>query len=150
MRKKPSFFERLTGSVHVEDEDILEETEEIEKENKESWLTDGEGELAIDVHQEKDAVVIKTMVAGVDPSDLEINVSRDMITIHGKRENDSEVEDENYYHRELYWGAFSRTIMLPCEVESEEAEAKESHGLLIIRLPKIDKNKQTKLQVKSK
>jgi HSP20 family protein len=58
------------------------------------------------------------------------------------------IQDEDYFHRELYWGSFSRTIMLPAEIEVEEAEAVEKHGLLILRLPKIDKNKQTRLKVR--
>ena len=60
-----------------------------------------------------------------------------------------EVEENDYFHRELYWGSFSRTIMLPEEIEVEEAEAIERHGLLTIKLPKVDKAKQNKLRVKS-
>jgi HSP20 family protein len=88
------------------------------------------------------------MTAGVNPSDIEITVSRDTITIRGNRENSHEVRDNDFFHKELYWGSFSRTIMLPCEVESEEASAKEDHGLLTITLPKIDKHKQTKVKIK--
>jgi HSP20 family protein len=88
------------------------------------------------------------MVAGVKPDDLDISITRDMITIKGKRETEREILDEDYFHRELYWGSFSRTIMLPAEIEVEEAEAVEKHGLLILKLPKIDKHKQTRLKVK--
>jgi HSP20 family protein len=88
------------------------------------------------------------MVAGVKPEDLDVSITRDMVTIKGKRETERNVSDDDYYHRELYWGSFSRTIMLPAEVEVEECDAVEKHGLLIITLPKIDKHKQAKLRVK--
>jgi HSP20 family protein len=58
------------------------------------------------------------------------------------------MSDNDYVHREVSWGSFSRTISLPAEVEVEEADASERHGILTIRLPKIDKERQTKLQVK--
>ena len=152
MKKKPSFFERLTGSVNVEDDDfeILEPaTDSMVDKVNETWIDDTEGQLAVDVHQNDDAVVVKTMTAGVNPNNIEITVSRDTITIRGNRESEHEVRDHDFFHKELYWGSFSRTIMLPCEVESEEASAREDHGLLTITLPKIDKNKQTKVKIKS-
>ena len=150
MKKKPSFFERLTGSVHVDEDSELEEISENDEslEAKEEWLEDAEGELTVDVHQNEHAIIIKTMVAGVEPSDLEVTVNRDMVTIRGKRENEHETKDEDYFHKELYWGSFSRTIMLPCEVEPEEAVAKEEHGLLTVTIPKIDKHKQMKVKIK--
>ena len=109
----------------------------------------GEAQLTVDVHQTPDAVIVKTMAAGVRPDDLDISISRDMISIRGERQNEHEVQGEDYYQRELYWGSFSRTILLPCEIEPEESTAVEKHGLLIITLPKIDKNRQMKLKVNS-
>jgi len=89
------------------------------------------------------------MVAGVRPEDLQITISRDMITIKGKREENRTITDDNYFLQELYWGSFSRTILLPEEIDPEEAEAIEKHGLLVIKLPKIDKEKKTSLKIKS-
>ena len=119
-------------------------------ENGADFLADGEeeGQLTIDMYQTPSEIVIKSMVAGVKPEDLDISITRDMITIKGKRETERFVKDEDYFHQELYWGSFSRTIVLPAEIEVEEADAIEKHGLLILRLPKIDKNKQTRLRVK--
>ena len=108
-----------------------------------------DGELSVDVYQTPDDIVIRAHVAGVRPDDLDIAITRDMVTIKGKREEAQEVEDENYFYKELYWGSFSRTILLPQEIEVEESQATEKHGLLILRLPKVDKEKQTKLKVKS-
>ncbi len=107
------------------------------------------GELHVDVYQTPTHIIIKTMIAGVRPEDLDVSVTRDMVTIRGKRERHTESNSTDYFFQELYWGAFSRTIMLEQEIEIEGAEATEKHGLLIIRLPKINKGRQAKLKVKS-
>ena len=152
MLKKRSFLERLTGSIRVDDdEDYGNEQEETGVAPKESQvLTEegAEGQLTVDVYQTPSDIVIKTMVAGVRPEDLDVAITRDMVTIKGKREEERNVSSDDYFHKELYWGSFSRTILLPQEVEIEEAEAVEKHGLLIIRLPKLDKDRQARLKVK--
>lgn len=152
---KRSFFERLTGAVRV-DEDFALETKDVKKislradEDKKDWsVEDAEGELTVDVYQTPTDICIKTMVAGVRPEDLDISITRDMVVIKGKRESERLIRDEDYFHQELYWGSFSRTIMLPQEVSIDESEAVEKHGLLVIKLPKLDKTKQTKLRVKN-
>jgi HSP20 family protein len=146
-KEKRSFFERLTGAVNVPEDDFEDDTPVANK--KEEWVEDAEGELPVDVYQTPTEIVVKTLVAGVRPDDLDISITRDMVIIKGKREESRSVETDDFFHRELYWGSFSRTIVLPQEIEVEEAEAIEKHGLLIIRLPKIDKNRQTKLKIKS-
>ena len=107
------------------------------------------GELAIDVYQTPSHIVIKAMIAGVRPEDLDVSITRDMVTIRGKRERHTEGTAGDFFFQELYWGSFARRVVLPQEVEIEEAEATEKHGLLIIRLPKLDKGRQAKLKVKS-
>jgi HSP20 family protein len=89
------------------------------------------------------------MIAGVRPEDLDITISRDMVTIRGKREEEKVSNEDDYFVRELYWGTFSRTIELPEEIDVDEAEAIEKHGLLILKLPKLDKRRQSKLKVKT-
>jgi len=108
-----------------------------------------EGELSVDVYQTPTHIVIKAMIAGVRPEDLDVSITRDMVTIRGKREQHTEGTNGDFFFQELYWGTFSRTIVLPQEVEIEDAEAVEKHGLLIIRLPKMDKGRQAKLKVRS-
>jgi len=115
------------------------------------WMeeeTEEEGELTVDVYQTADMIVIKSMIAGVRPEDLDISITRDMVTIHGKREEERVASEDDYFTRELYWGSFSRTISLPQEIDVDEAEAIEKHGLLILKLPKMDKRRQSKLKVK--
>ena len=126
----------------------------IKKQNEDLSMEEGEesgeeGQLTVDVYQTANDIVIKTMIAGVKPEDLDISITRDMVTIKGSREETREVDEGDYFTKELYWGTFSRTILLPQEIEVETAEALEKHGLLIIKLPKVDKGKQTKLKVKS-
>ena len=161
MIKKKSFLERLTGNIRFE-ENEEEENSSVElnkkfnlsvKDNdmpKESkWEEEIDAELTVDLYQTPSDIIVQTMVAGVQPDNLSITITRDMITIRGKREENQSIDKDNFFVQELYWGSFSRTISLPEEVDPEEAEAVEKHGLLIIKLPKLDKNRETKLKIKS-
>lgn len=167
-KPKQSFFQRLTGAVDADDgyDDSYDEKTadepvrngarrsapaQAQESSVEHWMEDEgvEGQLTVDVYQTPEEIIIRSIVAGVRPEDLDISISRDMVTIHGSREEHKEVTEDNYFHKELYWGAFSRTVLLPAEVEVEGAQATEKHGLLTIRLPKIDKEKQTKLKVRT-
>lgn len=150
-KNKQSFFQRLTGGIDIDDEEDTE-IEHEEKEDGEENLSEeesGGGQLTVDVYTTPEEIVIKTMVAGVKPDDLDISITRDMVTIKGKREESRTIKEEDYFHKELYWGYFSRTILLPNEIEPDEADAVEKHGLLTITLPKIDKGRSKQLKVKS-
>lgn len=163
--KKPSFLERLTGSVKTDKyDDVLDDEHEFGADDakdpdayddESEWHgQDGpdeveqDGELPVDMYQTGDAIIIRALVAGVSPDDLDIAITRDMVTIKGSREEFREASGDDYYHRELFWGSFSRTLLLPEEVVIDEAEAQEKHGLLEIRLPKVDKGRSTRLKVK--
>lgn len=160
--KKPGFFARLTGAGR--DDDFFDDSSHpavFEGEGPErhahintkdeAWAAEEpQGELAVDIYQTPDAIVVKALVAGVQPTSIDISLTREMLTISGMREDEREVEEDNYFQRELYWGSFSRTILLPEEVDVDMAEASEKHGILMIRLPKINKKRQTKLKVRSR
>lgn len=154
-KEKKSFFERLTGSVKVDEDREIQEDERNDRKpsakSSANWIEEEEkeGELTVDVYQTTDTIVIKAMIAGVRPEDLDISITRDMVTVKGRREEEKAVQDEDYFARELYWGSFSRTITLPSEIDVDEAEAVEKHGLLILKLPKLDKKRQSKLKVKT-
>lgn len=157
MSKARSFFERLTGSIPAEEfeDDILEEKKPFipHKENnhfvREEIPPEEEAQLTIDMHQTSDEIIIEAMVAGVKPEDLDVSITQDMVTLKGKRSKSTSMSGENYYYQELYWGGFSRSILLPQEVDSEEAEATMKNGLLTIKLPKLDKAKIQKLRIKN-
>ena len=140
----------MTGTMRLPEEDSVE-TKKTGKEKNPSWMSEEseEAELAVDVYQAGMEIVVQTMVAGVKPEDIEINIARDLLTIRGKREENRSVDEENYFIKELYWGKFSRTISLPHEIEPEEVEAIERHGLLTIKLQKVDKEKKNTIRVKS-
>lgn len=161
-KEKRSFFERLTGTASIDDYDDSFDEEEVmpraarredalvhEDEKGNGWIEEEEGQLSVDVYQTPEHIIIKAVVAGVKPDHLDVSITRDMVTIKGKREEQKEVSEDNYFYKELYWGSFSRTILLPQEVEVDGAEANEKHGVLIIKLPKIDKDRETKLKVKA-
>ncbi len=104
---------------------------------EEHWLAEEiEGQLSVDVFQQDDKIVVKSTIAGVDPSNLEIFLNRDMLTIKGKRHLDEKVEQKDFFIRECYWGKFSRTIILPSDVKTEEAKASLKDGVLTIVMPK--------------
>mgnify|MGYP001570323402 CR=1 FL=1 len=155
--KKRSFWERLTGSVNAEEERDWAKKNPIERNNlvkgdkKNNWIEEEneEAELAVDVYQTPTDIIIETMVAGVKPEDLELSIARDIVTISGLREEHRNIDEENYFTKELYWGKFSRTISLPQEVEPEEVEAIERHGLLTIKIKKVDKEKKNSVKIKS-
>jgi len=152
-KNKKGFFEKLKKIMTIGNKETNEEESDdlIETAIKEESILDNEeeGQLAVDMYQTPTEIIIKTMVAGVKPEDLDVAITRDMVTIRGKRMEAYETSENDFFHKELYWGIFSRTIVLPTEIEIEEAEASEKHGLLTLILPKIDKNRQSKLKVRT-
>lgn len=151
MKNKRSFFERLTGAVRLDEDELAEKREIRSKKDSEQSIfeeSDEEAQLTVDVYQSGSEIVVKTMVAGVKPEDLDVQITRDSITVHGERKEDRTVSSDDYIHRELFWGSFSRTIPLPEEIDVDGAEAVEKHGMLILHLPKLDKNRSSKLKVK--
>jgi HSP20 family molecular chaperone IbpA len=162
MAGKKSFFEKLTGSMRFNSDDQYTETHEEEylsepastpSEDTEGSYTEDQpydeiGELSVDMYRVNDAIIIKTMVAGISKSEIDITLSRDTVTIEGSRKNDPEGSINEVYFNELYWGAFERTIDLPEEIDIELAEANESHGLLTLVLPLVDRYRQTRVKIK--
>lgn len=152
MKNRRSFFEKLTGAVRLDDEEEVETAPRSRgragsEENIFEEVVE-EAQLSVDVYNTPSEIVIKTMVPGVKPDDLDVSITRDLVTIRGARAEDRTVTEDDYIHHELYWGAFVREIPLPQEINVDEAEAIEKHGLLILRLPKLDKHRQTRLKVK--
>jgi HSP20 family protein len=114
-----------------------------------SWDNDAsEGQLTLDVYQTPTDIVIESAIAGVRPENIDINVTTDSISIKGVRHREQEVGDEDYLYRECYWGRFARSIILPQEVDPERAEVSFRNGILIVRLPKTNRQKSRKLRVR--
>lgn len=98
-------------------------------------LAETEGELAVDIFRDGKSLVIRSPVAGVSLDNLDIAIDGDLLTICGEREDRHDVNEDDRFVRECYWGAFSRSIVLPVDVYGEQAEASMKNGVLEIRIP---------------
>jgi HSP20 family protein len=114
----------------------------------EDWMAEAEGQLAVDVYQTKDNVVIKAPIAGVTADRLDIEVAEDIVNIRGERVEEKEVDREHYYVQECYWGSFSRSVILPTSTMAEKASAALKDGVLTITIPKVAQDKVKKIKVK--
>ena len=140
---------RRTVSQVEEEEEGGEEGEEKEgKEDREEWINEYEGQLTLDVYQTKDNVIIRSTIAGVTEENLDITIANDMVTIKGERKKPEEVRPEDYFYQECYWGPFSRSIILPVDIDVENVEAEIKDGILTVVLPKAAKAKTKKIKVK--
>jgi HSP20 family protein len=102
---------------------------------------ESEGQLTVDVYQDKDYIVVQSTVAGVDPEDLEINITNESVTVKGRREKAEKIEDKDYFYQECFWGRFSRSIILPEEVDPEKSSAALKNGVLTVKMPKLNRRK---------
>lgn len=156
-KKKPSFFERLTGAYDDEadflNDDFDEELDErIEKEDTPSIVDRRreempEKQLSVDLVNTPDDIVITAAIPGVEQDEIDISVTREVVTITVGSAKIREEYDGEYFYQEVFWGSQARTIVLPQEVEVDEAKADIKNGILTIILPKIDKERKTKLKV---
>lgn len=106
-----------------------------------SLRTNGEGaELTfpVDLYETGDSVVVKAVLPGVKPDDVDISVQGDALTIKGQTQHEAETKEGNWYRREIRYGAFSRVIPLPVRVNYDKADAKFKDGMLTITLPKAE------------
>jgi HSP20 family protein len=157
-KETKNFFEKLAG-INSRDEEVELEPQTISKQDVEEKLLteepslgeifeEAEGELAVDVYQTPSAFIIESTIAGVNPEDIDISLTPESITIKGKREKEEKIKTDNYIHQECYWGRFSRTIILPQEIDPDKAQANIKNGVLKVNLPKISKVKTKKIKVK--
>ncbi|MDP3880685.1 MAG: Hsp20/alpha crystallin family protein [bacterium] len=135
-------------SLKAFEEDVSEDEELLFNSDSSDISEEREGQLAIDVYQNEDEIVVESPIAAVHSDDLEINITTESVSIKGRRERNSKVEDKDYFYQECYWGRFSRSIILPQEIDPEKAEASIKNGVLVIKMPKLRKQKQRRLKVK--
>ena len=105
---------------------------------------------AVDIYQDEDQVVVEAPLAGIDPEKVDISVENDVLTIKGQSEKKSEVEDKNYYRKEIRRGSFYRSIQLPAHVVGDKASADYKNGVLKISLPKAPEAKSKTIKVNVK
>lgn len=108
---------------------------------------EGEGQLTVDVYQTPNEIVVESTVAGVKPDDIDIEVTSESVTIRGERQHEHKIDEGDYFYQECYWGKFSRSIILPQEVDPDAAHSSLKNGVLTIKLPKVHRNKSRKVKV---
>jgi HSP20 family protein len=151
------FFENLSDAMK---ENVAEETDvelakagsaALKKRSEEAVDEIGsedEGQIAIDVYQTPSHIVVESPIAGVAPDDIDVAITADAVTIRGKRVREQHIRDEDYVYQECYWGRFSRSVVLPQEVDADNAEATIKNGVLIVKIPKLNRSKSKKVKVK--
>ncbi len=129
-----------------------EAANEETSEDEAGWIDEDyeEGQLSIDVYQTSAAIVVKSTIAGVKPEDIDISINNDMLTIRGMRQEQETIKEDDYLYKECYWGSFSRSIILPMEVEGDRIEAFLENGVLTIVLPKSKSAKQINIKVRER
>jgi len=170
-----SILRKLTGAVDFEEQPVVEEDIQDDLRSRFSDVSDSEsnsideyvadtkistqatlqtddelveGALTIDVYQTDNDIVIVSTIAGVTAKDLDVSITNDMVTISGARKNQVKVKQENYFYQECYWGPFSRSVILPIDVDAEKSAAELKDGVLTITLPKSEKVKIKKIPIK--
>lgn len=98
---------------------------------------DNEGYLPIDVFQAEDKIIIRSTIAGANPDNIDVFITKNMVTIKGFREPDYKAKPSDYFHRELYWGHFSRAVILPADIDADKAKATFKNSILTLSLPKL-------------
>jgi HSP20 family protein len=152
MAKDRNLINKLMGTQTVVEDEKDQEGEELQTSGQpvgssEDWLSEYEGQLTIDMFQTKDNVIIKSTIAGVRPEDIDVTIANDMVTIRGERKRDFEASSEDYFYQECYWGSFSRSVVLPVDVDIDNVGADLKDGILTVVLPKAAKAKSKKIRV---
>ncbi len=163
MDNNKEFFEKLAGISYGEDEPepqlvraskaAVEEKTEIKEDllkisGEDFDFDDAEGHLTIDVYQTAENIVIESTIAGINSDDLDISITPESVTIKGSRQKKEKVKKDDYLYQECFWGKFSRSIILPQEIDPDKSQATLKDGILKIVLPKVSKTKSKKVRVK--
>lgn len=127
---------------------MAEKTNSNDIKNTNPWpSSEEEGELAVDLCEDKNELILQAVIGGVEISELDISITNDMITIRGERKRESKNKIEKVYYNECFWGSFSRSLILPQEINADKAKATIKNGLLTIHLPKLMKTKRKTLKI---
>jgi HSP20 family protein len=135
-------------TVHQQDNDMGDAMQPASP-TAEEWDEDEAvpGQLAVDVYETRERLVVKARTAGVNKNDLDVSISDNQLTVHGTLSAGNEDGVENYFLQECYWGEFSRTIALPVPVKEDDIEAVLKDGVLTISFGKVKQDTIKKIQV---
>jgi HSP20 family protein len=124
--------------------DFFEDTEKF----LEEYGLSGAAVLPVDIYQTEDSVIVETPLPGIDPKNIEVSVDHNVLTIRGKVEHKTEIDEKNYYRKEVRSNSYHRAVALPVHVDQAKAEADYKNGMLIVRLPKASEPNTKTIQVK--
>jgi HSP20 family protein len=145
------FFAELSESVS-EDAQLQAHVHSADEELRGADATElgdeRDGQLAIDVYEKGHAIVVEAPIAGVNSDDIDIHITNESLTIRGKRHREHTVKDKDYLFQECYWGRFSRSLILPEEIDADRAEATIKNGVLRVTMPKLHSLTGKKVRVK--
>lgn len=105
---------------------------------------------AVDMYEDKDNVIVETQLAGIDPEKVDISIENDVLCVKGQSEKKSEIDEKNYYRKEIRRGSFYRSVPLPTQVLGEKAQATADDGVLKISIPKAPESKPKTIKIKTK
>ena len=105
---------------------------------------------AVDMYEDKENVIVETQLAGIEPENVDISIENDVLCIKGQSEKRSEVDEKNYYRKEIRRGSFYRSIPLPTRVLGDKAVASVDDGVLKIAIPKSPESKPRSIKIKTK
>lgn len=105
---------------------------------------------AVDMYEDKDSIIVETQLAGIDPDRVDISIENNTLCIKGESEKKSEIEDKNYYRKEIRRGSFFRSIPLPTKVDGDGATAVNEDGVLKINIPKASETKPKSIKIQTK
>ncbi len=139
----------ISAAFLGEEEAPVNEEQNAQPNENEHWDEDEPvaGQLAVDVYETKEKLIVKGRVAGVNKADLDVSIADNTLTIKGTLSAGTEDNVENYFLQECYWGEFSRSIVLPVPVKEEEIEAQLKDGVLTVSFAKVKQDTVKKIQV---
>ena len=105
---------------------------------------------AVDVYEDKNDIIVETQLAGINPDDVKISIENNNLIIKGESEKKSEIDEKNYYRKEIRRGSFYRSISLPSKVMGDDAKAVAEDGVLKITIPKAAETKAKTIKIENK
>ena len=139
--------DELTAAFLGEEEIVQHQSQPTQQEDEWDEEEAVPGQLAVDVYETKDKLVVKARTAGVNKNELDVSISDNTLSIRGSLNAGYEEDVENYHLQECYWGEFSRSLVLPIPVKEDEIEAVLKDGVLTVSFTKVKQDTVKKIQV---
>ncbi|MEI7689535.1 MAG: Hsp20/alpha crystallin family protein [Candidatus Saccharibacteria bacterium] len=139
--------DELAAAFLNDDTLIMDEPAVADNANWDDSEEEFPGQLAVDVYETTDKLVVKARTAGVNKEDLDVSISDGILTISGTLNSGDDTDAINWHIQECYWGEFSRTLALPVSVKEDEVEAVLKEGVLTISFTKVKQEQAKKIQI---